>query len=261
MKVAPLFSIVVTTHRRPQLLARALNSLLAQTCTDFEIVLVTDEGSVETKAAAATYLREHDIFLVLPHTKGPAETRNACVHHAKGRYVLFLDDDDSFQSDFLQNIADSNRFMGDAINYVSYTQLRELRSAEGMQTLSSTEIDTSATDIASLLISNFIPNNTIVMSSSIAKRHHFDANLNSHEDWDYLVSLVQQYEFNFLDMSGPVVHINAGESRNNDAKSNGSLALDFLSIYRKWPIDDPEVKAKRKEMLRTLGFDLPQELL
>ena len=99
------------------------------------------------------------------------------------------------------------------------------------------------------------------MSSSIAKRHHFDVNLNSHEDWDYLVSLLLKHEFNFLGIAGPVVHINEGQSRNNDAKSNGSLVLDFLSIYRKWPIDSPEVKAKRKEMLRTLGFDLPQELL
>ena len=261
MKIAPLFSIVVTTHRRPEILVRALNSLLTQTLTDFEIVLVTDEGSAETKEVATRYLREHDIFLVLPHTKGPAETRNAGVHHAKGRYILFLDDDDTFQHDYLQNIADSNRFMSDAINYVSYTQLRELRSPEGTQILSSTDIDTSATEIATLLVSNFIPNNAIVLSSSIAKRHHFDANLNSHEDWDYLVSLVLQYEFNFLGIAGPVVHINEGQSRNNDAKSNGSLALDFLSIYRKWPIDSPEVKAKRKDMLRTLGFDLPQELL
>lgn len=261
MKIAPLFSIVVTTHRRPQILARALNSLLTQTFTDFEIVLVTDEGSVETKEIAARYLRDQDIFLVLPRTKGPAETRNAGVHHAKGRYVLFLDDDDSFQSDYLQNVADNNRFKNDAINYVNYTQLHELRSSEGTQILSSTEINTGVNEIATLLVCNFIPNNAIVVSSSIAKCHHFDANLNSHEDWDYLVSLVLQYEFNYLDIAGPVVHINEGQSRNNDAKANGSLVLDFLSIYRKWPIDDLGVQTKRKEVLKTMGVDLPKELL
>lgn len=259
MEMAPLFSIVVTTHHRPQVLERALNSLLNQTFTNFEIVLATDEGSIATKEAATRNLREKDIFLVLPHTKGPAETRNAGVYHAKGRYILFLDDDDSYQNDFLQNIADSNHFIGDAINYTNYTKVRESRHAEGTELLSSTEINTGVTEIDSLLICNFIPNNAIVMSSSIAKRHQFDAHLNSHEDWDYLLSLVLQYEFNFLDIAGPVVHNNEGPSRNNT--SSGSRTLDYLSIYRKWPIDDPEVKAKRKEMLKTFGLDLPQELL
>ncbi|WP_198361770.1 glycosyltransferase family 2 protein [Herbaspirillum sp. meg3] len=259
MKMPPLFSIVVTTHRRPQILERALNSLLTQTFTDFEIVLATDEGGIETKEAAARNLRESDIFLVLPHTKGPAETRNAGVHHATGRYILFLDDDDSYQSDFLQNIADSNVFVGNAINYTNYTKVRERQHPEGVELLSSTEVNTGTTEIGSLLVSNFIPNNAIVMSSSIAKHHRFDVNLNSHEDWDYLLSLVLQYEFNFLNIAGPVVHNNEGPSRNNT--SSGSRTLDYLSIYRKWPIDDPEVKAKRKEMLKSFGLDLPQELL
>lgn len=261
MHKTPLFSIVVTTHKRPQTLTRALDSLLSQTFQDFEIVLVADEGSRETKETATRHLREDDIFLVLPHTKGPAETRNAGVHHAKGSYILYLDDDDSYRESFLADIADVAGFRNDAVNYVNYTQIREVRSAHDIQPISSTEMLLGDTEIGTLLVSNFIPNNAIILSAAMAKLNRFDANLNSHEDWDYLLSLVLKHEFNFLGISGPVVHINEGESRNNDAKTSGSIALDFLSIYRKWPIPDDAVKARRKDMLRQLGLDLPQELL
>src|SRR5450830_734559 len=104
MKKATLFSIVLTTHLRPKFLERALLSILGQTFADFEIVLVSDESSLGTKEMGMRYLREDDIFLILPNVKGPAETRNAGIHHAKGRYILFLDDDDTFSENFLRDI-------------------------------------------------------------------------------------------------------------------------------------------------------------
>lgn len=261
MNITPLFSIVVTTHHRAAILERALRSLLAQSFGDFEIVLVADEGSAPTKEVAGRLLRESDVFLCLPGAKGPAESRNAGVQLARGRYILFLDDDDSYQPGFLQAIVESDRFVNDAVNYVSYIELKEVRAPEGTRMLSSSEINTGATDINTLLVHNFIPNNAVVMSAAIAKRHPVDAALQSLEDWDYLISLALKYKFNFLGISGPVVHINEGSSRNNDAKSNGSMVLDFLSIYRKWPASDDGTRMRRKELLKTMGVDLPPGLL
>ncbi|RXZ30982.1 glycosyltransferase family 2 protein [Oxalobacteraceae bacterium CAVE-383] len=261
MKKATLFSIVVTTHSRPHLLERALLSILAQSFDDFEIVLATDEPSIGTKEMAIRYLRDGDIFLVLPNARGPSETRNAGIHHAKGRYILFLDDDDSFAENYLRDIVESQEFRTDAINYVNYDKLTEIRTGTSVQAISTEKMHIGATSPDSLLASNFIPNNCFVYSAQIAKTTHFDQHLNSHEDWDYLISLVMKYEFNFLDIYGPVVHVNEGESRNNDAKADGTIVLDFLSIYRKWPVKEQPVKQQRKETMQYLGFDLPLHLL
>ena len=62
----PLISIVITTHHRPELLERALNSVYAQDCEHCEVVLCTDEGSVETKSVAVENLRTNDIFISIP---------------------------------------------------------------------------------------------------------------------------------------------------------------------------------------------------
>ena len=261
MKKATLFSIVVTTHRRPHLLERALLSILAQSFDDFEIVLATDESSMSTKEMAIRYLRQDDIFLVLPNTKGPSETRNAGIHHAKGQFILFLDDDDTFGESYLQDIVNTPQFRTDAINYGNYTKLTEIRTETSEEVIATEKMYVGDTSPDSLLASNFLPNNCFIYASAIAKNHCFDQHLNSHEDWDYLISLVAKYDFNFLDIYGPIVHVNEGESRNNDAKTSGAIVLDFLSIYRKWPVQEQSVKQKRKETLQYLGFDLPANLL
>lgn len=261
MKAAALFSIIVTTHRRPKLLERALLSLLAQSFADFEIVLVTDEASAETKTIGCRYLREDDIFLILPNTKGPSETRNAGVYHAKGRFVLFLDDDDTFHPHFLQALVENNSFKADAVNYVNYTKLSETRSTSSIHTTATENVAIGGIGIQNLLVTNFIPNNAFAYASAMAKGNQFDQYLNSHEDWDYLIALLFKYEFNFIDIYGPIVHVNQGDSRNNDAKTSGAMVLDYLSIYRKWPYPDQKVREARQATLKSQGVELPHELL
>jgi glycosyltransferase involved in cell wall biosynthesis len=261
MKTNPLFSIVVTTHHRPSLLERALQSLLQQSFNDFEIVLASDEGSTETKKVAQRLLRDHDVFICLPGSHGPAETRNCAVSLARGRFVMFLDDDDSFLPNYLQDVVNCDRFINDAVNYVSYTKVQESRISGKPQVISTQQEDTGLHEIDSLLVHNFIPNNAIIAPAWMVRRHPIDIRLRSHEDWDFLLSLLHQHSFNFLDISGPVVHINQGSSRNNDSVSSGAVGLDFLSIYRKWPVAEDHIRHARKEMLNRFGLDLPRHLI
>ncbi|WP_284077237.1 glycosyltransferase family 2 protein [Herbaspirillum aquaticum] len=261
MNNAPLFSVIVTTHHRPALLERALRSLLAQSFPNFEIVLVADEGSVETKSVATAILRPQDIFCVLPDAKGPGQSRNVGVDLARGRYLLFLDDDDSYHSHYLQGLVDCGKLSPEAVNYANFTELRESRTEGGIQTISSREVDIGTTEIALLLVRNFIPNNAVILPAAIARQHKVDTNLQSHEDWDYLIALLFQHTFNFIGIGGPVVHVNLGPSRNNDAKSSGSMVLDYLSIYRKWPLANDNIRNARKESLKNMGLDLPAALL
>lgn len=94
---APHITVCLVHHDRPALLARALASLRAQTYTDFDVVLV-DDGSVTP--AAKTYLDdiEPDFarrgwILVRQDNAYLGAARNAAVRHARGEYVMFMDDD------------------------------------------------------------------------------------------------------------------------------------------------------------------------
>lgn len=85
------FSIVITTFQRPELLANAVASVLAQTEPDFECIVVSD---ADPTAAAVVPDDERFRFLLLDERSGPAVATNAAVATAEGDVLTFCDDDD-----------------------------------------------------------------------------------------------------------------------------------------------------------------------
>ncbi len=260
MSSRPGISVVVTTHRRPLLLARALQSLLAQSFKDFEIILCADEGSRETRATAQQYLREGDAFLAAPRLKGPAETRNLGVANANGRYLCFLDDDDTFEVGFFSDFMGSIGVEEPVLYYFNYRKIHEDRSVDP-RSIAEERITSENVDPDSVLVGNILPNNAYMLHASTARRFAFDARLRSHEDWDYLISLRSQIEFRYRNLYGPVVHVATQSGRNYGAYGDGSVALDFLAIYRRWPVTNPDVRTARQLALQRLGLVVPAELL
>jgi len=103
---APLVSIVVPTYRRADRLPVALDSILAQTCGNIEVVVVNDndvgsEWDVLTETLLAGYC-ERDFRVRRVHTVGSTgggAARNFACRSARGEYLAFLDDDDEFLPD------------------------------------------------------------------------------------------------------------------------------------------------------------------
>lgn len=96
---SPLVSVVVTCFNRERYLGEALDSLLAQTFTGHEIILV-DDGSTDGSAAVAA--RHGDrLRYVHQENRGASAAKNAGVDLARGRYIAFLDSDDLWTPDKL----------------------------------------------------------------------------------------------------------------------------------------------------------------
>jgi glycosyltransferase involved in cell wall biosynthesis len=99
----PFFSIVVATYNRAQLLKRALGSLVAQTETDWEALLVDDGSTDGTYKEVLPYLEAYPAikYLKKEHT-GEAGTKNEGIKKANGKYVTFLDSDDEYDPRHLE---------------------------------------------------------------------------------------------------------------------------------------------------------------
>lgn len=94
----PTVSIVIPTYNRADLLRRALDSVITQTFTDWEIVLVDDGSTDGTEGLAAEYRRRlgDRLRYVQRENGGCGRARNTGIDRARGRFVAFLDSDDEF---------------------------------------------------------------------------------------------------------------------------------------------------------------------
>ena len=102
------FSIIIPVYNVEQYLNTCVQSVLAQTFTDFELILV-DDGSKDTSGALCDELAQSDARIRVIHqeNQGLSGARNTGINAATGEYLLFLDSDDWWtSSDCLQKIAD-----------------------------------------------------------------------------------------------------------------------------------------------------------
>jgi len=111
----PFISVVVPTYRRPMLLARCLDALLAQILpsSDFEIIVVSDGPDIETKRVVEQFVqrRSHAIrYYALGGRRGPAAARNVGWQNAKGELIAFTDDDCIPDRDWLQKFQYAYQF-------------------------------------------------------------------------------------------------------------------------------------------------------
>lgn len=85
-------SVVIPTWNRPAYLREALESVFAQTFTDYEVIVVDDGSTDETPQVARSFGER--VRIVRQKHQGPGAARNRGVEEARGKYIAFLDSDD-----------------------------------------------------------------------------------------------------------------------------------------------------------------------
>jgi glycosyltransferase involved in cell wall biosynthesis len=87
-----LFSVVIPTYNRAALLQKALQSVLAQDCQDFEIIVI-DDGSTDATLQVLQSFGDK-LRLFRQGNQGPGAARNLGAKYSRGEYIAFLDSDD-----------------------------------------------------------------------------------------------------------------------------------------------------------------------
>lgn len=111
----PRFSIIIATFNRATLLSRAIDSIVKQTFRDWEAVVV-DDGSVDNTEQIVNSYRKLNlpISYLYQENQGVAAARNKGLKHAKGEYITFLDSDDWYRPNHLEdrnNILLKNKYV------------------------------------------------------------------------------------------------------------------------------------------------------
>ena len=102
----PQFSIIIPVYRVEEYLEKCVDSILAQTCQDFELLLI-DDGSTDGGAEAVRAIRSPLVRLVRQPNAGVCAARNRGIELAQGDYLLFVDGDDWLAPNLLEDLSAS----------------------------------------------------------------------------------------------------------------------------------------------------------
>ena len=119
----PFFSVVVTTYNRERIVRRAVDSCLAQSFDDFEVVVVDDASSDGTVAALDAYEDPRLRVVVHERNKGINPTRLTGTLEARGEWIVVVDSDWELMPDALQRLREAIERLPEGVRVVRFRLL------------------------------------------------------------------------------------------------------------------------------------------
>lgn len=250
----PAVSVVIPTHNRFHLLPRAIDSVVAQTVADWEIVLVDDGSTDDTPALAeryATQLRERWVYLRGPR-RGSSAARNRGIDAARAEFVAFLDSDDEFAPRKLERQLTLFRLqpqLGLVYSDFSFIDLAgavhasvfeekfpiaraaACRSvAPGLYVCTQPLFDTL---IRGYFIATIVG---MIRRTTLGSNIRFRENLSYAEEWLFFLEAARAAAAGFVDEPLSIHHFTAGSLARTDAQSNLARYTDVLrAILTQFP--------------------------
>jgi glycosyltransferase involved in cell wall biosynthesis len=191
----PLVSVVIPTRNSPQSFRRALDSALAQTEADLEVLVIDDGSSTDTAERVVSERADSRVrYIRFAEHRGVSAARNAGVLAATGKYVAFLDDDDERLPEKLERQVETLEQADESVCAV-YTA--RFTIDEARDRMATTRFPRQFRPAAG---------NAVTMSSVLVKRQYligagtFDEEFEAGADYDMWIRLAQRFDFVYLDL-------------------------------------------------------------
>ena len=249
----PKVSVVVLTHNRPELLRRAVSSILNQTFQDFEIVLVDDASTDSTPEvvrglgdARIKYIR-HEV------NKGEAGSRNTGVTNSSGQYIAFLDDDDEWLPEKLERqmrLLESSPSTVGAV-YTGFLKIDRLTNKAIKQVIPSKRGDI----FAEMAGQNWVgtPSTIVLRKECFEKMGLFDEAIVFGTDYDMWIRISKEFHFEYI--QEPLINYSVHEnkmSRRPNLQIKGLQAL--LNKHGSYFASDSKNYSRRYSTLGLLYY-------
>ena len=179
-----LVSIIIPTHNRLVYLQKAINSVLSQTYRNFEIIIVNDGSDDGTEEFLYTLKNKRIKVFHNKVSHGACLSRNIGISIAKGKLITFLDDDDEFLPQRLEEMISAYDFKWAYIasGYYYKNRYKCLK-----------KIPPKIIDTESMSYKIIIGNSILVERNKVLKIGGFDLNLKSSQDYDLWFRLNKAY--------------------------------------------------------------------
>lgn len=252
--MATMVSIIIPTYNRAAVIKRAIDSILKQTYSSYE-VLVIDDGSTDETKSVVTGIQDARIrYIGLKENRGVAHARNVGIQEAKYDYIAFLDSDDEWLPDKLELQMQRMEMGQDNVGMVYCRMGGVLRDGTGRFICphQSYEKETLEGDMFRLLLLN----NVIGMPTVLVHRKcleqvgGFKETLGCLEDWELILRIARRWRIGFVDNFLVEVHKMPGGVSTNMVWHLITRCY-LVSVYRRDMIESGIMEKVRDEILGT----------
>ena len=213
MSYYPFFTIIIPTYNRAHIIKRPIDSIISQSFDDWELIIVDDGSTDDTKAVVDTY-RDSRIKYVWQENQERSAARNHGISLAKGEWICFQDSDDEYLPEHL-------RILHDGI--IQFPEYRVFRT--GMLIYQ----NGSLLKIPKFDVENdyelypFDAFQTFTIASQVIKQIRFNVEYFNSEDMHLLIRINAYHDIKVIKKFSNIYHYNV--------KNSGGTGLDYYRIH------------------------------
>jgi glycosyltransferase involved in cell wall biosynthesis len=210
----PTVTVIIPTYNRGYIVRRAIDSILMQSLSDFEIIAV-DDGSTDNTRTVVESAKDSRIKYIYKTNGGVSSARNAGIAQANGKYIAFLDSDDTWPADFLKVMTEKleqNKDFGIAYAVTKVDNSEEDKTGQSYYT----ERCVSGSITTELFKNSFVWPMAVLIRRNVLKDFWFDEALRNSDDNDAFLRLSVRTKFLFV----PDIEVTRFSSKDAHSKAS-----------------------------------------
>jgi glycosyltransferase involved in cell wall biosynthesis len=229
----PLISVILPTYNRAPLIGKSIQSVLQQTWTHFELLVIDDGSSDNTDDVVKSINDPRITYVKYSENRGANHARNVGVKTAKGDYLAFQDSDDEWYPEKLEMHLNAFRNASSDIGVV-YSGFYKITGSKKTY-IPGKQISRKEGDILQeLLKDNFISTpSVLIRRACFETAGDFDESLPRLQDWDLFIRLARDYRFKYIDQ----VTYHQYHTPNNISSNQGAKYEALEIIINKYEKD------------------------
>lgn len=200
MEQKPLISVIIPTYNRAKMIERAIRSVLNQSYSNLEVIVVDDGSTDQTETVVRKIPDERVRFHKLFQNGGAGHARNEGVKLANGEIIAFHDSDDEWRPEKLQRQMDYwQKHPEFSMVYCTFLTHRESGTQTEMP-YKGMEGKLEGDVFCSLMVRNSMGTPTMILRKDcFIERDGFDTSLKCLEDWEFALRFSEAYLIGYLD--------------------------------------------------------------
>jgi len=229
----PLISVVIPVYNGEKTIAETIESVLNQSFSDFELIVIND-GSQDSTLDILASIQDPRIKIFSYPNAGLSASRNRGISQASGEFIAFLDADDLWTPDKLEAQLTALQENPNAAVAYSWTDFID----ETSQFLADGSHRTANGDVyADLLLFNVLENgsNPLIRMQALINIGNFDESLLASEDWDMYLRLAARYHFICVSFPQILYRVSTNSMSSNASRVEAASLRVLERAYKQAP--------------------------